>query len=107
MSFKCINENELTCSYDMRLTSEDPIFLASWMILTACGTLGVIHIYPEDKGIRSFILSCILRLVSWVILSMTAAPRPFFYHWCMPPITAAIMTLIALNSVIPKNSLSF
>lgn len=90
----------------MRLTSEDPVFLTSWIILTACSTLGIVHIYPTDEGIRSLILSSVLRLASWVILSMTAAPRPFFYHWCMPPITAAIVTLITLNSIIPK-SLSY
>ncbi|KAL6433868.1 hypothetical protein ACFW04_005829 [Cataglyphis niger] len=94
-------------SYDMRLTSEDPVFLTSWIILTMCSTLGIVHIYPKNEGICSLILSSVLRLASWVILSMTAAPRPFFYHWCMPPITAAIVILITLNSMIPKTSLSY
>lgn len=91
----------------MRLTSEDPVFLTSWIILTTCSTLGIVHIYPKNEGICSLILSSVLRLASWVILSMTAAPRPFFYHWCMPPITAAVVTLITLNSMIPKTSLSY
>lgn len=90
-------------SYDMRLTSEDPVFLTSWIVLTACSTLGIVHIYPTDDGTRSLILSSILRLTSWVVLSLTGAPRPFFYHWYMPPVTAAIVTILTLNTIIPKN----
>lgn len=86
----------------MRLSTEDPVLITSWTILAACSTLGIIQISPGHKGYRSFILSNILRFTSWVILSMTAAPRPSFYQWCMPPITATVVTLIVLNSIIPR-----
>jgi len=84
----------------MRLTTEDPILLTCWAILSACGILGIAQISPNE-GTRSFILSYILRFASWVILSMTAAPRPFFYHWCMPPVTTALVMLITLNTIVP------
>lgn len=85
----------------MRLTTEDPVLMISWLILAICSTLGIVQISPIHKGYRSFILSNILRFTSWIILSMTAAPRPSFYQWCMPPITATVITLITLNSIIP------
>ncbi|KAG5343165.1 PGAP1 deacylase, partial [Acromyrmex heyeri] len=88
-------------SYDMRLSTEDPVHIVSWIILAGCSTLGIVQISPKHKGYRSLILSNILRFTSWVILSMTAAPRPSFYQWCMPPIIATVVTLIALNSMIP------
>lgn len=86
----------------MRLSTEDPVLMTSWTILAACSTLGIVQISPYHKGYRSLILSNILRFTSWVILSMTAAPRPSFYQWCMAPITATIITLITLNSIIPS-----
>ncbi|XP_014487837.1 PREDICTED: GPI inositol-deacylase [Dinoponera quadriceps] len=88
-------------SYDMRLTTEDPVLFTSWMTLATYSTLGIAKFIPNRKGSRSFILSNIIRLASWVILSMTAAPRPFFYYWCMPPVVAMVATLIVLNSLIP------
>ncbi|XP_071570586.1 GPI inositol-deacylase isoform X2 [Temnothorax nylanderi] len=88
-------------SYDMRLSSEDPVLTTSWTILAACSTLGIVQISPNHKGYRSLLLSNILRFTSWVILSMTAAPHPSFYQWCIPPITATVVTLITLNSIIP------
>lgn len=84
----------------MRLNTEDPIFLVSWTILAACSTLGIVRIISNHKTNRSLILSSILRLISWVILSMTAAPHPPFYHWCIPPITAMSITFITLNFII-------
>ncbi|EFN88696.1 GPI inositol-deacylase, partial [Harpegnathos saltator] len=87
-------------SYDMRLTTEDSVLFISWMILAMYYALGAKFI-PNHKGNRSLILSSIIRLTSWIVLSMTAAPRPFFYHWCMSPIVAMTMMLIALNSLIP------
>jgi len=89
-------------SYDMRLSTEDSVLMISWTILTVCSTLDIVQISPNHKGYRSLILSNILRFTSWVILSMTAASRPSFYQWYMPPITATIVTLIALNSIIPQ-----
>lgn len=88
-------------SYDMRLSTEDPVLMASWTVLAVCSILGIVQISPNHKGYRSLILSNLLRFTSWVILSMTAAPHPSFYQWCMPPITAIIVMLITLNSIIP------
>lgn len=85
----------------MRLSTEDPVLMTSWIVLAACSTLGIIQISSNYNGYRSLILSNILRFTSWVILSMTAAPRPSFYQYCMPPITATVITLITLNSIIP------
>ncbi|KAL6261826.1 hypothetical protein P5V15_006911 [Pogonomyrmex californicus] len=87
-------------SYDMRLNTEDPVLLTSWSILVICSTLGI-QFSPNHKGYHSFVLKYILCFTSWVILSMTAAPRPSFYQWYMPPITAAMVILITLNSMIP------
>ncbi|EZA56408.1 hypothetical protein DMN91_009837 [Ooceraea biroi] len=89
-------------SYDMRLTTEDPALLTCWTILSACGILGIAQISPiEETRTREVVLSYALRLVSWIVLSMSAAPRPFFYHWYMPPVTTALVTLITLNTLIP------
>lgn len=97
--------NKDTCrsacySYNTRLATEDPVLLASWTTLAACSTLGITKITSDRKGNRALILSSVLRFAGWVILSMTAAPRPFFYHWYMPPIAAVTALFIALNSII-------
>ncbi|XP_011701617.1 PREDICTED: GPI inositol-deacylase isoform X2 [Wasmannia auropunctata] len=86
--------------YDRRLSTEDLVLFISWSILASCSLLDIVQysFVPRIKGYRSLILSNILRFTSWVILSMTAAPRPSFYQWCMPPITAAAMALLTLNS---------
>ncbi|XP_070530047.1 GPI inositol-deacylase-like isoform X2 [Cardiocondyla obscurior] len=93
-------------SYDMRLSTEDPVLMISWIIIAACSNLGIVQISLNHKGYRSLILANILRFTSWVILSTTAAPRPSFYQWCMPPIIAAGITLVTLNSLIPHRQFS-
>ncbi|XP_012138951.2 GPI inositol-deacylase isoform X2 [Megachile rotundata] len=85
-------------SYDMRLSTEDPLLLKSWVILVACSTLGWVQI-PSNDGIRSKILSRILYFVGWIVLSMGAAYHPAFYQYYMPPIVAGIIAMVALNFV--------
>ncbi|KYN04079.1 GPI inositol-deacylase, partial [Cyphomyrmex costatus] len=94
-------------SYGVRLYTEDPVHIMSWILLTGCSTLGMIQIFPNYKGYRSFILSNLLCFASWIILSTTAAPRPSFYQWYMPPIVATVIVLITLHSTIPPRVFQF
>lgn len=84
-----------------KLNTEDPVLFVSWIMLSGAGMWSCGKYIPMHKGTRSVILSNIIRLASWIVLSMTAAPRPFFYHWCMPPVVAMTALLIILNAVVP------
>ncbi|XP_032663634.1 GPI inositol-deacylase [Odontomachus brunneus] len=80
-------------SYDKRLTTEDHILFLSWTVLATCVTFDITKCISRCKGMRSLILSNMVRLLGWIILSLTAAPPPLFYHYCMPPIVALVMIL--------------
>ncbi|XP_078034051.1 GPI inositol-deacylase isoform X2 [Augochlora pura] len=86
-------------SYDIRLTTEDPLLHQSWLILTVCSTLGWLQIPPKYQAIRSQVLARILYFIGWIILLMGAASRPQFYQYYIPPIVAGIASLITLNFI--------
>ncbi|XP_076290092.1 GPI inositol-deacylase [Lasioglossum baleicum] len=84
-------------SYDMRLTTEDPLLHQSWIVLVACSTSGWLQIPPKYQAIRSQVLASVLYFVGWIILSMGAASRPQFYQYYVPPIVAGVASLITMN----------
>ncbi|XP_034175717.1 GPI inositol-deacylase [Osmia lignaria lignaria] len=86
-------------SYDMRLSTEDPLLLQSWIILVACSTLGWVQVPTNHQGTRSQLLSSILYFVGWIVLSMGAANHPSFYQYYIPPTVAGITAIIALNFI--------
>ncbi|XP_031831739.1 GPI inositol-deacylase isoform X2 [Nomia melanderi] len=86
-------------SYDIRLSTEDPLLYHSWTILVACSTLGWLQIPPKYQGIRSQALASVLYFVGWIILLIGAADRPQFYQYYMPPIVAGVTSLITLNFI--------
>ena len=88
-------------SYDMKLSTEDPLLVHSWTVLVACSTLGWVQIPPNNLGNRSRVLARILYFSGWVILLMGAAHHASFYQYYMPPIVAGAITLIALNFIVP------
>lgn len=83
----------------MRLSTEDPLLLQSWIILVACSTLGWVQVPTNHQGIRSQLLSSILYFVGWVVLSMGAANHPPFYQYYVPPTVAGVTAIIALNFI--------
>ncbi|XP_043264024.1 GPI inositol-deacylase-like [Colletes gigas] len=87
-------------SYDMRLSTEDPLLYQSWIVLIACSTSGWLQISPNNIGTRSQVLASILYFLGWVLLSMGAASNPPFYQYYIPPIIAGTTTLITLNFMI-------
>ncbi|XP_053973079.1 GPI inositol-deacylase isoform X1 [Hylaeus volcanicus] len=90
-------------SYDMRLSTEDPLLYQSWIVLVACSTSGWLQIPPNYLGIRSRVLASALYFLGWIVLLMGAATRPTFYQYYIPPIVAGITSLITLNFIIPSN----
>ncbi|KAK2588928.1 hypothetical protein KPH14_001783 [Odynerus spinipes] len=85
-------------SYNTRLLTEDSILLVCWEVLAVCGTLELVQI--SSKSSNSWILSNMLRFLSWVILSMAAATRPSFYQWYIPPFVALVVTVLSFHSII-------
>ncbi|KAG7202383.1 hypothetical protein KM043_018700 [Ampulex compressa] len=88
-------------SYDMRLSTENPLLLKSWMMLVTCSTLGFVQISPTSRGSRSQALTSILYFISWLVLALAATPEPSFYQCYMPPIVAFSVAFIVLNHIIP------
>ncbi|XP_060811024.1 GPI inositol-deacylase isoform X1 [Bombus pascuorum] len=86
-------------SYDMRLSSEDPLLLQSWIVLVTCSTMGWVQLPSNNYKNRSQILSSILCFLGWVVLLMGAAPHPAFYQYYIPPIVAGAIAIIALNVI--------
>lgn len=86
-------------SYNMKLSSEDSLLLQSWIILVTCGTMGWVQLPSNNHKTRSQILSSILCFLGWVVLLMGAAPHPPFYQYCIPPIVAGTISIIALNFI--------
>ncbi|XP_076379241.1 GPI inositol-deacylase isoform X2 [Megalopta genalis] len=86
-------------SYDIRLTTEDPLLHQSWIILVVCSTLGWLQIPPKYQAIRSQVLASILYFIGWIILLMGAASHPQFYQYYIPPVVAGIASLITLNFI--------
>lgn len=85
----------------MRLSTEDPLLLQSWIVLVACSTMGWVEISPNDRIMRSQVLSSILCFLGWLVFLMGAAPNPPFYQCYMPPIIAGAVCLISLNFIFP------
>ncbi|KAK9296931.1 hypothetical protein QLX08_009191 [Tetragonisca angustula] len=86
-------------SYDMKLSSEDPLLLQSWIVLVTCSTMGWVQFSSNNRKNQSQILSSILCFSGWVILLMGAAPYPAFYQYYMPPAVAGVTIIIALNVI--------
>ncbi|KOC65133.1 GPI inositol-deacylase, partial [Habropoda laboriosa] len=80
-------------SYDMKLSTEDPLLRLSWIVLITCNTMGWVQLPSNNVKSRSQIMSSILCFLGWVILLMGAAPHPPFYQYYMPPIIAATFAL--------------
>lgn len=85
-------------SYNTRLLTEDSILLVSWEVLAVCGTLECVQI--SSKSSKPWILSNMLRFLSWIILSMAATSRPSFYQWYMPPCVALVIAILSFHSVV-------
>lgn len=83
----------------MKLSSEDSLLLQSWIILVTCSTMGWVQLPSNNHKNRSQILSSILCFLGWVVLLMGAAPHPPFYQYCIPPIVAGTISIIALNFI--------
>lgn len=83
----------------MKLSSEDSLLLQSWIILVICSTMGWVQLPSNNHKSRSRILSSILCFLGWIVLLMGAAPHPSFYQYCIPPIVAGIISIIALNFI--------
>ncbi|CAK9833286.1 GPI inositol-deacylase [Anthophora retusa] len=86
-------------SYDMRLSTEDPLLLQSWIVLVTCSTMEWVQFPSNNHNTRSQILSSILCFLGWVILLMGAAPHPPFYQYYMPPLIAGAVAIISLNFI--------
>lgn len=85
-------------SYSTRLLTEDFILLISWEILAVCSTLELVQI--SSKSSNSWILSNMLRFLSWIMLSTTATARPSFFQCFIPPSVAIIVAILSLYSII-------
>ena len=83
----------------MKLSSEDPLLLQSWIVLVTCSTMGWVQFSSNNRKNQSQILSSILCFSGWVILLMGAAPYPAFYQYYMPPAVAGVTIIIALNVI--------
>lgn len=87
-------------SYSTRLLTEDSILLVSWEILAVCSTLELVQM--SSKSSESWILSNILRFLSWIMLSTAATVRPSFYQWFIPPFVALVIAILSLHCIITK-----
>ncbi|KAF7408574.1 hypothetical protein HZH66_003111 [Vespula vulgaris] len=87
-------------SYSTRLLTEDPILLVSWETLAVCSTLELVQM--SSKSSESWILSNILRFLSWIMLSTAATVRPSFYQWFIPPFVALVIAILSLHCIITK-----
>lgn len=85
-------------SYSTRLLTEDSILLISWEILAVCNTLELVQI--SSKSSNSWILSNMLRFLSWIMLSTTATARPSFFQCFIPPSVALIVVILSLYCII-------
>ncbi|KAF7414964.1 hypothetical protein HZH68_003453 [Vespula germanica] len=87
-------------SYSTRLLTEDSILLVSWETLAVCSTLELVQM--SSKSSESWILSNILRFLSWIMLSTAATVRPSFYQWFIPPFVALVIAILSLHCIITK-----
>ncbi|XP_035717908.1 GPI inositol-deacylase-like isoform X1 [Vespa mandarinia] len=85
-------------SYSTRLLTEDSILLVSWEVLAVCSTLELVQI--SSKSSESWILSNMLRFLSWILLSTAATVRPSFYQWFIPPSVAIVIAILSLYCII-------
>ncbi|XP_012276189.1 GPI inositol-deacylase [Orussus abietinus] len=89
-------------STNTRLITEDPILLASWVVLSGCSIMGLVKIPSKSSGRRPRILGFLIRGIGWSILILSAARNPAYYQPWIPPTVASIMCLVALDSLIPN-----
>lgn len=85
-------------SYSTRLLTEDDLLLVSWELLAVCSTLELVQI--SSKSSESWILSNMLRFLSWIMLSSAATVRPSFYQWFIPPTVALVIAILSFNCII-------
>lgn len=80
------------------MLTEDSILLVSCEVLAVCSTLELVQI--SSKASESWILSNMLRFLSWIMLSTAATVRPSFYQWFIPPTVALVIAILSFNCII-------
>ncbi|XP_015606892.1 GPI inositol-deacylase [Cephus cinctus] len=89
--------------YEKRLTSENPVLLTCWVVMTTCGTLGILRIPSSLDGIRSRTLATILYCLSLFILSTTNSENSTYYQQWMAPFIAVAIAIVTIDSIVPRN----
>ncbi|XP_011310677.1 GPI inositol-deacylase [Fopius arisanus] len=90
-------------SYESRLSTEDPIMLWSWVIITGWGSLGLVRIPKRHSNeYINFVGVNLQRILGWMLLLTAGSTNPAFYQWTIPPIVALSITCIVLLSLLPR-----
>ncbi|KAJ8679258.1 hypothetical protein QAD02_015045 [Eretmocerus hayati] len=86
-------------SFSSRLTTEDQVFLYSWIIMVGCGTSGLVKIPTSGNSRIGKLLATVIRCLGWVALALSATSNADHYYWAFPPSLAAVVILLSINSL--------
>ncbi|XP_063979734.1 GPI inositol-deacylase [Diachasmimorpha longicaudata] len=88
-------------SYESRLSTEDPIMLWSWVVITGWGSLGLVRIPKSHPNKYINLIGVNLqRILGWSSLLAAGSKHPAFYQWTIPPIVAISITCIVILSLL-------
>ncbi|XP_015119466.1 GPI inositol-deacylase [Diachasma alloeum] len=90
-------------SYESRLSTEDPIMLWSWVVITGWGSLGLVRIPKRHTNKYINLIGVNLqRILGWLLLLTAGSKNPAFYQWTIPPIVALSITCIVILSLLSR-----
>ncbi|XP_046471000.1 GPI inositol-deacylase isoform X2 [Neodiprion pinetum] len=66
--------------FSAKLSTEDPLLMACWIILVTCGSSGIKWIPPSTPDYHSQAIAIVIRILGWTALAVTGIGYPSQYQ---------------------------